>query len=69
MRNDRTTILNHIVAHAADLMEAQKEYNELVIDQLVLKGKDSLTVAKLTEENRRIIDAVVLMRENGGCWA
>jgi hypothetical protein len=65
----KNTILNSLVANAADLMESQKEFNECVIQQFKEKGGCEDRIAKLEEENRRITEAVALMRENAGCWA
>lgn len=69
MTRCKNTILNTIVANAADLMENTKEFNELVIQQFKEKGGHEEQIAKLESENKRITEAVALMRENAGCWA
>lgn len=64
----KNTILNTIVANAADIMESRVEMNELIIEQLEEKGGKEETVAKLKDLNRRATEAIELMREYGGCW-
>ena len=69
IRPDKITIINHIVQHAADVMEAKAEYNELVAEQMEEKGDwERGRVERLHLMNKRILDAVALIRENEGCW-
>lgn len=67
-RRSKDNIINLVVENAADIMEAKAEYNELVAEQLAANGK-SETADRLRSQNKRIAEAVKLIRENAGCWA
>ena len=64
----KNTILNELVANAAELMENHADYNEIVAEQFEEKG-DMERVERLRRLNKRIAEAVELMREYAGCWA
>lgn len=71
--NDKNTIINMIVEHAADIMEAKADYNKLVSDQfkekVIVTQHDKITSDRLDAQNALIMQAVKLMRDNGGCWS
>lgn len=65
---DKNTIINEIMANAADIMEAKLDYIELVAKQFEDKG-NAEQAARCRKDIPRIKAAVELMREYGGCWA
>lgn len=68
MREDKHTIINHIVAHAADIMEAKVEHLEDLVEVFREKG-DTERVQSVGRDIEPMKAAVALMREYGGCWA
>lgn len=70
-RQDKNTIINHVVKHAADIMEAKAEFHEILAKVLRESGKpDEIRSAGLLEaENEKTRAAVEHMRTCGGCWA
>jgi hypothetical protein len=67
---DRDTILNDMVSTAADIMEAKVNYNLIVLEQIVEKrGQMDEVAQRIRIENKRIEDAINIMRKIGGCWA
>lgn len=66
---DKDTIINQIVSDAARIMEMKVEFNESVINQMKHDPERRETAAELYETNKRIKEAIDLMREHGGCWA
>jgi len=66
---DKGTIINQIVSDAARIMEMKMEFNELVIEQMVDNPDRADTVRILTALNKRIKEAIEMMRENEGCWS
>jgi hypothetical protein len=66
---DNGNITNEIVDMASDIMESQRLYNQLVIKQLEGRLSELPTITRLTETNRRITEAVYLMKEFAGSWS
>lgn len=65
----KTRILNSIVSNAADIMEAQIDVNQKLIEELCIAGtgcpSTQRQVGLLRDENRRIYEAVTLIRARG----
>lgn len=64
----KDTIINEMVLNTACVMEAKVEYNELVAQQMEAKG-DINTATNLRAYNKRIADAINVIRASEGCWA
>jgi hypothetical protein len=69
---DKSSIINKIVEHAADIMEAKMEFNKLVSDQykekVIITAHDKIISDRLDAQNSRIQLAIDVMRDNAGCW-
>lgn len=67
----KNTIINSIVSHAADIMEAKAAELETRAEfmQDLANGGISDRADKCTEESAEIRKAVALIRERSGSWA
>lgn len=69
---DPTILVDNIMQSALHILEGKKEFNELVLEQLVSKNEtdvfDADRVRKLIVTNKRIDEAVRLIKEHDGCW-
>lgn len=62
-------ILNALVEDAADIMESKRSHNELNLKHLRERHGSTDTVKAMAAHNRRITDAIELIREYAGTWA
>lgn len=65
-RKDKNAIINCIVKHAADIMEARADELELIADKYDSKGEYGRAEVIRTDRNA-IVDAVVFMRQRSWC--
>lgn len=64
---DKNTIINHLVTHAADIMEAKADYLDDVASMFGAKG-DTALAYRLQNQAWKTREAVEVMREHEGCW-
>lgn len=63
----KNTIIAEMVLNAACVMEDKAEFLEILAEQY--DDTDAERAARIRKDIPRILEAVELIREFGGCWA